>query len=91
VFCDDLSMGGAAFIAGHPERAAMALEAGCDMLPKCNNRPAVIELLDRLRVAPDAVSAARLERLRAEPGRTLAELQSLPAWKHARDAVVSIA
>lgn len=46
VFCDDLSMGGAASFGSYADRAAAALEAGCDILPVCNNRDAVIGLLD---------------------------------------------
>jgi beta-N-acetylhexosaminidase len=90
VFCDDLSMGGAAAMGGYPERARLALEAGCDMLPVCNNRAAALELLDALDTAPDAAAAARLERLRAEPGRELAEIQSMQAWRHARDRLSAL-
>ncbi len=50
VFCDDLSMNGAAAVGDYLTRAHLALEAGCDMLPVCNNRPAVIDLLDGLQV-----------------------------------------
>jgi beta-N-acetylhexosaminidase len=90
VFCDDISMGGAAAMGSYPDRATLALQAGCDMLPVCNNRAAVIELLDQLRPVPDALSSARLERLRAEPGRDLAEIQSMAAWKHARNSLTSL-
>ena len=90
VFCDDLSMGGAAAIGSYPERAALALDAGCDMLPVCNNRAGVTELLDHLRAAPETLSAVRLERLRAEPGRDLAEIQSMAAWKHARNSLSAL-
>jgi beta-N-acetylhexosaminidase len=83
VFCDDLSMGGAAAAGSYPDRAALALDAGCDMLPVCNNRTAVIELLDCPGIAPEPSAARRLEQLRAEPGRELAEIQSMLAWKHA--------
>jgi beta-N-acetylhexosaminidase len=91
VFCDDLSMGGAAAMGGYPERARLALEAGCDMLPVCNNRVAVLELLGALDTMPDAMAGARLDRLRAEPGRELAEIQSMAAWRHARDSLSALA
>ncbi len=48
VFADDLSMGGAAAAYGDVvTRARQALAAGCDMLPVCNNRASVLELLER--------------------------------------------
>ena len=64
VFCDDLSMGGAAVIGSYAERARLALAAGCDMLPVCNNRPALAQLLDEMRKAkPAAASGRRLAKL----------------------------
>ena len=64
VFCDDLSMGGAAAIGSYADRARLALAAGCDMLPVCNNRPALAALLDDLRkVKPTATAGRRLARL----------------------------
>ncbi len=64
VFCDDLSMGGAAAVGGYEERARMALAAGCDMLPVCNNRPALLQLLkDLKKLKPSAASSARLQKL----------------------------
>ncbi|HUP92711.1 MAG TPA: beta-N-acetylhexosaminidase [Solimonas sp.] len=64
LFCDDLSMNGAAVVGDYEQRARLALEAGCDMLPVCNNRPAVVELLERLKtVRPDASASARLQQL----------------------------
>ncbi len=64
VFCDDLSMGGAAVIGSYADRARLALAAGCDMLPVCNNRPALAGLLKELRdVTPDPASSRRLAAL----------------------------
>jgi beta-N-acetylhexosaminidase len=92
VFCDDLSMGGAAAVGSYPDRAAIALEAGCDMLPVCNNRAAVIELLDDLRRKTDREAATRLERLRASPlADDLAVIQKQPAWLAARDRLNTLA
>ncbi|WP_293625222.1 beta-N-acetylhexosaminidase [Salinisphaera sp.] len=59
VFCDDLSMGGAAVIGGFAERARRAQDAGCDYLPICNDRAATLELLDAVCIDDDAAAARR--------------------------------
>lgn len=48
VYCDDLSMAGAAGFGSYPDRARAALTAGCDILPVCNHRAGVIAILDDL-------------------------------------------
>ncbi len=63
VFCDDLSMAGAVAVGSIDERARIALAAGCDMLPVCNDRAAITTLLDRLPVRERRLSNARLRAL----------------------------
>jgi beta-N-acetylhexosaminidase len=86
VFADDLSMGGAAAAFGDVvTRATRALSAGCDMLPVCNQRAAVVELLDRLQVEPEPASGLRLVRLHGRGGWSDEELKNRPEWRHAQD------
>ena len=93
VFADDLSMGGAAAAYGDiVTRARQALSAGCDMLPVCNNRAGVIELLDKLDVEPQPASSLRLVRLHgrgAAPAR--AALEASPQWLNARELLARAA
>lgn len=63
VFCDDLSMKGAVIVGDIVARSGMALSAGCDMLPVCNDRAAVVTLLDALPVKQRRLSSARLKAL----------------------------
>jgi beta-N-acetylhexosaminidase len=65
VFADDLTMAGAAAFGPAPELVRRAVEAGCDVLPICNDRPAVVAVLSS--VPPDIcapASQARLVRMR---------------------------
>lgn len=86
VFADDLSMGGAAEAYGDVvARAARALSAGCDMLPVCNQRASVLQLLDRLKVTPEPASGLRLIRLHGRGRYNCEELRSRSEWLHARE------
>ncbi len=86
VFTDDLSMAGAAAFGGAVERARLALEAGCDMLVVCNDRAAVLELLDSLPAAPDPVRQVRLVRLHGRAAPRREELLAGDRWRQAAAA-----
>ncbi len=87
VFCDDLSMGGAACMGGYLERAEMALDAGCDMLPVCNNRAGVVEILDGLDWQPSPEASRRLMALKA---RALETPQDFSRYQAAQSLLASL-
>lgn len=66
VFSDDLSMAGAG---DEPlsERCLNALRAGCDLLPICNDLPAVDRLLRELEPAPEVNTSGLVASLYAGP------------------------
>ena len=91
VFADDLSMKGAAAWGDVVSRSRQALGAGCDMLPVCNHRPSVIELLDKLDCDPQPTSSLRLVRLHGRGGAPApAELERLPQWAQARELLARV-
>jgi beta-N-acetylhexosaminidase len=81
VFADDLSMAGAAAFGDVVERARLADAAGCDVLPICNDRPAVLRVLGAFKpTMAEAPSQARLVRMRAR-GEAPVDLGSNPRWR----------
>ncbi|HEY0768563.1 MAG TPA: beta-N-acetylhexosaminidase [Steroidobacteraceae bacterium] len=92
VFADDLSMGGAAAAYGDVvTRARQALSAGCDMLPVCNNRASVVELLEHLDAEPQPASSLRLVRLHGRAGSVRSGLEASPEWARARELLARAA
>ena len=90
VFADDLSMAGAAAFGNVVERARLALAAGCDVLPICNDRDAVRTVLDSLDAEPTTPAAqARLVRMRAR-GEPPPELRSTSRWQDASAVVAAL-
>src|SRR5262249_44844332 len=91
VFTDDLSMKGAAAYGDIVTRSRQALMAGCDMLPVCNHRPSVIELLDKLDCEPQPASSLRLVRLHGRSGAPgQAALAALPEWTQAQELLAKV-
>jgi beta-N-acetylhexosaminidase len=87
VFSDDLSMGGAAFAGSKTERARRALAAGCDVLPLCNDREAVLAALEELAGVADPLSQVRLARLHGRPMPDRHALLQSARWQECRSAV----
>lgn len=87
VFCDDLSMRGAEKAGDYLDRAVAALDAGCDMLPVCNNRDGVDVIVKGLKRGSDPVSGWRLTRLHGGETPSWDELRASAEWKQARDAL----
>ena len=63
VFCDDLSMKATRKFGSMAKRAKLALEAGCDMILVCNDRPAAKAAAASLRDYSNPLSLVRLARL----------------------------
>ena len=63
VFCDDLTMKATESYGSMPKRARLALEAGCDMVLICNDRPAAQVAVASLKEYSDPLSFVRLARL----------------------------
>lgn len=63
IFSDDLSMGGAEWAGDYPQRAGLALEAGCDMVLVCNQPERAIEVVESLSGYADPAAQLRLARM----------------------------
>ncbi len=63
IFSDDLSMGGAEWAGDYPQRAQLALEAGCDMVLVCNQPQHAIEVIESLTHYNDPAAQLRLARM----------------------------
>jgi beta-N-acetylhexosaminidase len=80
IFSDDLNMAGAGVVGDMPERVRAALEAGCDMVPICNNRQGVLQVIESLRGSEDPVSQVRLARLHGKPAKDRMALRRTDDW-----------
>jgi beta-N-acetylhexosaminidase len=87
VFSDDLSMAGASWAGGYPERAEAALAAGCDMVLVCNNPDAAGEVLETLPIKADPHRQRRLAAMRGKAQFTREELMNSLQWRQISEQV----
>ncbi len=85
IFTDDLSMGGAKEFGDVVARASAALEAGCDVLPVCNDRASVTTLLDNLDWEIQPSAHLRLVRMRGKTAPERGELLAGQAWRSSQE------
>jgi beta-N-acetylhexosaminidase len=90
VFADDLTMAGAAAFGNVVERTELALVAGCDVLPICNDRHSVEWVLERFGAnAASAASQARLVRMRAR-GEAPTDLHGNQHWQDTAERIAAL-
>ena len=82
IISDDLAMAGATGIGCVTTRAQAAIDAGCDLLLMCNNREAVLELLESDR---QWYSKTSIEGLRGRVGHEFASLHQQEEYQSIRE------
>ncbi|MBF0255169.1 MAG: beta-N-acetylhexosaminidase [Gammaproteobacteria bacterium] len=83
IFSDDLNMAAAAEGGDYRQRARAAIQAGCDMVLICNNRPAALEVLAELRDYSNPTSQTRILRMHGRKQESLRKLHYHPKWRKA--------
>jgi beta-N-acetylhexosaminidase len=87
VFCDDLHMQAAREYGSMQDRARLALDAGCDMILVCNDRPGARKTVAALSSYSNPLSLVRLARLHGT-GQPLREtLHASDEWQAANQAL----
>lgn len=92
VFSDDLLMAGAGAVGSVAERAAAALDAGCDFALVCNDTAAMDQVLRAVKWKRSAPFDARLARLQPRGvAPTMSELRDSDLYHNARQDIFALA
>ncbi len=81
IFSDDLSMGGAEWAGNYPQRARLALEAGCDMVLVCNQPQHAVEVVEALNGYNDPAAQLRLARMHGRQFPSREALRQSERWQ----------
>jgi beta-N-acetylhexosaminidase len=83
-------MAAAAAGGGYSARARAALDAGCDVLLVCNNRPAALDVIESLRDHDDPTVHLRCLRMHGRGGFERESLHLDPRWQRGVRAVAEL-
>lgn len=89
VYSDDLTMAGAAVGGSMRARVRAALAAGCDVVLICNDREAVLSVIDKVDSISNPVSQARLASLHKRHHVTWEKLRYSDRWKKTRAMIAA--
>jgi beta-N-acetylhexosaminidase len=83
IFSDDLNMAAADAGGDYRERAQTAIDAGCDLVLVCNNRPAATQVLSALSDYSNPASQTRILRMHGRKDYSFDRLHNDPRWRKA--------
>ncbi len=90
IFSDDISMQAASMMGDYPTRVTAALAAGCDIVLLCNNRKAVINVLDEVAIQITPQLQQRIQHMRAQKKCDWQQLHQSPAWQSNQELIASL-